>query len=1471
MTSVDKRVVEMEFDNKQFEAGVKTTIGSLDALNKGLKLEGATKGLNDISNASSRFSLAGIASGVENISSKFSNLGVIAISTLANIATRAVSAGVQLAKSLSLDPVLQGLSIYETKLNSIQTILANTSGDKTTLKNVTDALQQLNTYSNQTIYNFGEMARNIGTFTAAGVKLDTAVSAIKGIANLAAISGASADQASGAMYQLSQALATGTLKLQDWNSVVNAGLGGKVFQDALMETARVHGIAIDTMVKDEGGFRNTLQKGWLTSTILTETLNKFTGDLTAKQLKAQGYTDAQIVSIIKLGQLATEAATKVKTLPQLLDVLKESVATGWATTFEIVFGTIDEAKTLFTNVNNVIGGFITASAAARNKVLSDWKELGGRTVLITAISNAFHALIAVLKPIKDAFRSIFPATTGKDLFNLTVTLEKFTEKLKIGADTANNLKRTFAGFFAVLDIGWQIIKQVGRFLGDLIGMLSTGQGGFLKTTGSVGDFLVALDKAIKSGKGLREFFVGLEHDLAGPIKLINLLRGYLGSLFDGFDPDKAAKSVTNFAGKLAGLTDFSKGIRTVWTNVISILGKVWDTFQPLTQRFESFFRKLGGLITSSLSGINYQDVLSTLNTGLLAGFVLLIKQVVDKFKKGNAQAGLLDGIKGAIDQLTNTFKTMQNTLRAATLLEIAAAIGIMTISVIALSKVDSAGLTRALTAIGVMFVQLAVALSILENSIAGKSLLKLYFVTGALSLLAIAIDLLTIAVTKLSKLDWNQLAKGLTGVTALLAALIVTMRLMPATTGMISTGLGILAISAAINILVKAVTGLSGLSWEQMAKGLTGVGVLLVALALFTKFAAADATGILSGVGIILLAVGINILADAVKKFGKLDWGSIAKGLTAMAGSLAIIAVALDAISPTAPLSAAGVLIVALSLGKIAEALQQLATMSWGGIGKSLTALLGAMTIITLALDLIFPTAPLSAAGVLIVAIALGKVAVVLDQFAQMGWGDIGKAMVVLAGSLGIIALAMIAMTEALPGAAALLVVSASLNILQPILAKFGDMSWKEILKSLVELGGIFVVLGVSGLLLAPIVPILLGLGVAIDLIGLGIGLAGAGVFLFAAGLTALAAAGAVGTAALVAMVAALAGLIPLVMTQLGLGIVAFAKVIATGGPAFTAAITVVLMALLDAIIKLTPKIVATLEVLLEKLLDLLVKEIPKMVSAGLKILLGFLSGISDNIGKVVTVATSIIVNFLNGISNNLPRVIDSGIKLIISFVNGLADGIRNNTAAMRAAGGNLASAIIDGMTGGLFGGVGRIIDAARNVASQALQAAKNFLGIGSPSKEFHLLGKFSALGLANGLDAFAHVVARASADVGETALSTLKNSLTGLSTVIPDHVDLNPVITPVLDLTALKDDANKIGDILKPPPITVNTSLDSAQNASTGFDNFRKPGPGDDPGAAAGVTNNFTQNNYSPKALSSAEIYRQTRNQISTVKGALP
>ena len=368
--TIDSKVVEMRFDNKDFEANTRTTMSTLDKLKEKLHFPGASKGLEEIGETAKKVDFSGISNGVQVVQAKLSALQVVGITALQNITNAAMTMGKQLTDAITIDPVKDGFAEYETQMNSVQTILANTQKEGTNIEQVNKALDELNTYADKTIYNFTEMTRNIGTFTAAGVKLDDSVSAIKGIANLAAVSGSNSQQASTAMYQLSQALAAGKVQLADWNSVVNAGMGGQVFQDALIRTSEHLQTGAKQAIEAYGSFRESLTEGeWLTTDVLTETLNQIAGAYSKEDLITQGYSESQAEEIVKLADTATDAATKVKTFTQLIDTLKEALGSGWTKTWQLVIGDFEEAKEVWTKISDVLGGFINKASDARNAIV----------------------------------------------------------------------------------------------------------------------------------------------------------------------------------------------------------------------------------------------------------------------------------------------------------------------------------------------------------------------------------------------------------------------------------------------------------------------------------------------------------------------------------------------------------------------------------------------------------------------------------------------------------------------------------------------------------------------------------------------------------------------------------------------------------------------------------------------------------------------------------------------------------------------------------------------------------------------------------------------------------------------------------------------------------------------------------------------------------------------------------------------
>lgn len=582
--TVDERVVSMQFDNRHFEQNVRTTMSTLDKLKKSLKLESAAKGFENISASAKKCDLSPVSKGVEETHRRFSAFEVMAVTALANITNSAVNAGKRIVKALTLDPVTTGFAEYETKINAVQTIMSNTASKGTTMADVTRVLNELNTYADKTIYNFAEMTRNIGTFTAAGVGLEEAAAAIQGIANLAAASGSTSQQASTAMYQLSQALAAGTVKLMDWNSVVNAGMGGEKFQLALKETAREHGIAVDDMIKKEGSFRESLRHGWITADVLNDTLRKFTVEGAKEYAASMGYSAEQTAALVKEAQSMEDAATKVKTFTQLWDTLKESAQSGWAQTWELIIGDFEEAKEFMTGLSDLFGGIINHFSDARNNLLgealnSNWEKLtkrindagietedftdkirecaeaGGINVdeLVKkygSLGAAFKAGAIDSKYLKEALSKIGDVAT-KTTNKLTVDVDKIKSTLKFG-DTGEEVKVLQQ---ALNDLGFSLDKfGVDGIIGpettaaikkfqESVGLIATG---------------VVDEKTLEA---LKKTGVTIE-EIGDKSKLANL------------NIDDLADSLTELGGReilIKGLMDTIKAI----VDVFKIFGSSW--------------------------------------------------------------------------------------------------------------------------------------------------------------------------------------------------------------------------------------------------------------------------------------------------------------------------------------------------------------------------------------------------------------------------------------------------------------------------------------------------------------------------------------------------------------------------------------------------------------------------------------------------------------------------------------------------------------------------------------------------------------------------------------------------------------------------------------------------------------------------------------------------------------------------------
>ena len=610
---VDERVVEMRFDNQQFEKNAKESMLTIDKLKDKLKFDNVAKGMGAVDDAIKKVDFSKMSNGVETVQAKFSALEVMGVTAIANITNDAVNAGKRIVSALTIDPISSGFKEYETQINAVQTILANTSNKGTTLDQVNQALDELNHYADLTIYNFTEMTRNIGTFTAAGVDLDTSVSAIQGIANVAAVSGSTSQQASVAMYQLSQALAAGTVKLQDWNSVVNAGMGGEIFQNALKETSELLGTGAEAAIQAEGSFRESLKKGWLTSEVLTETLKKFTtsgaNEYVAKytglskeavsaaldEAKAQygeadaineaskalaektGKNEEEIKSILNMAKTAEDAATKVKTFSKLWDTLKEAAQSGWTQTWEILIGDFEESKELLTSISDAVSNVINKMSERRNNILesamtSSWDKL------IHKINEAG----ATTETFEDKLKQTLEKH-GKNVDDLTKEYGSLQKAFQSGAVSSDLLKEAINGLSGSLtDLSGikdtlkfgstgDDVKKAQQALLDLGYTLDN-----FGVDGIIGSETTAAIKAFQEANGLTV------DGIIGPDTL-SALQGASSSSFElKENVDDLIAGVDKLGGREALIESFKNIIKAIGEILAPIKGAWEEIFPPKT-------------------------------------------------------------------------------------------------------------------------------------------------------------------------------------------------------------------------------------------------------------------------------------------------------------------------------------------------------------------------------------------------------------------------------------------------------------------------------------------------------------------------------------------------------------------------------------------------------------------------------------------------------------------------------------------------------------------------------------------------------------------------------------------------------------------------------------------------------------------------------------------------------------------------
>ena len=1306
--TIDSKVVEMRFDNKDFEANTRTTMSTLDKLKEKLHFPGASKGLEEIGETARKVDFSGMSSGIQAVQMKFSALQVMGITVLQNITNAAMDAGRKITDAITIDPVKDGFAEYETQMNAVQTILANTQKEGTNVEQVNKALDELNTYADKTIYNFTEMTRNIGTFTAAGVKLDASVSAIKGIANLAAVSGSTSQQASTAMYQLSQALAAGKIQLMDWNSVVNAGMGGQVFQDALIRTSEHLQTGAKAAIAAEGSFRESLKKDWLTTEVLTQTLDQFATaadtqeeyDAAVKKFVDQGYSKEQAKEMADMAKTAGDAATKVKTFTQLIDTLKEALGSGWTKTWQLIIGDFDEAKTVWTKVSDVLGGFINKASDARNAIVeaamgNPYSDLAKNIQKVTDATNGYKKIVdSVIKGNYGNGQPRFDklAAEGYDWARVQNLVNerlgcsfRYTEELTTSQEDLN--KEQEKTIESILKMSDAELKKNGLTKED-VKALKELQKQSEKTGIPITDLINNIDQL--SGK---ELLHGSVANMGNA--LINLFTEIHNAWQKVFDP-VSAMTLYNIIASMHGVTSkFLKFTEDRGKELTRTLAGIFAALDIVRQCLGGSLKFAIKAVNAVLSAFDMDILDATAKIGdLLVKFDKWLKKT-DPFTKGFEEIGKV--IKSVVDDLTkfeNKIKKLPNIQNF-----------LKTIEKIKSPKVDFSGvingfselsntttnlsfsnirklfsaLWKYITEVGLNIIDTIGKIGISIAQAFGKGDVFEVINSGLIAGILVFVKKLTKNITKVTDDAGgilNNVTEILDGVKDCFVAYQEQLR----------AGT-LLKIASAIGILTASVFTLSTIDSDALQRALFGMAVLLielgVTLAAFGKMSNDFKESFKANLLMKSLAVSILIMAAAVKVLSTISWDGMMKGLIAIGGLLLELSLflSLTDFKKKSFSSSAGMVLIASALLILSNVVKKFENINWDTIGRSLISIWALLLEISIFANLAGKVKHVISTGLslILVASSLKILASVVDDFSGMNWDEIKRGLTAMGAALLEITIALKLLPKtSLFRATGLIVAAAALKIVANDMNDFASMNWPSIKKAAIAMG-----IALGEIVIA--LNLMKGtLGGAAALI-----VASAALAILASTMSKLGklsfdeiAKGLIAMAAAFFIVGVAGALLqPLIPTILALAaaFVLFGVAALSIGAGLTlvgvglTTISIGLSALGGSLTTAAVSIVAGLSVIILGVAGL-IPAVAEKIAEGF---VAFTTVIGDCAPQIIDAVLKLFDEILKSANTYLPTIIDSVLTLLVAVINGVADHIPEIMLAIT----NLIGKIVEGIT----------------------------------------------------------------------------------------------------------------------------------------------------------------------------------------------
>ena len=1394
---IDDRVVQMNFDNEQFEKGVATSLSTLSKLNSTLNDQAGVTSFNLLKTAVGSVDFSNLLNSLDSISNKFSTLEVIAITALTNIVNRAVNAGVSLAKSLSVDQITAGISKYEQNIASTQTIIAATGKSST---EVAKQLEKLLWFSDETSYNFSDMTSNVGKFTSNGVSLENAVTAMQGIASLAAVSGQNATVASRAMYQLSQAMGVGYLTTMDFKSLETYNMATLEFKQTLMDSA----VAYGTLTKKAGKYyttskdgatagkevtaealRNTLTYRWATKEVMTSTFQEYGeyADQVRDLAESLNITASQAMEMlddgtITLGEKAFKAAQVAKSFTDAINATKDAVSTQWMETFQYIFGNYDESLELWTNFTEILYDVFVESSNVRNDILSTWYEDGGRDILFKSLSLAWENLTNIFTKLKDVVQKVFPIITGEQLLDKTEKFYNFIKSFNLltdeeahGLDTVSENGKVLV---ETMSKGFSQILTAEKFnyiLGNIEKTLTS-----LKTVfDSIG---ISVGKIYESVKTLVMAFAQ---------KSINFLT-------DTSRQEKISKFIEGVGKLIAVVGDIFSRLLKLLSPLINIILFVADSFISLGAAIGDFFTKVNEIY---FSNDTLKEIFDTIGNGLtnIINFLNSINlKPLDIFQKILEGIGkVFSWIIGIVSKLWEKIKELFSSLSSNSNV-LGGALNFLNIStIIVIFKY-----LKYLIETGKLFASFKKGLNTsilkpLKTLTDALSTMQKQVKVGKILAIGVAILLLTIAMKKLSTLNIGDLAKGLISIGVLFAELFGAIYIFSqkmkdekALKSLNKSAIALISLSLALVIMAKAVKILGTLSFASLAKGLTGIIVLLVALGIFInkvniKNAATKANSIVE------LAVGLVILSAAVALLGMLQFNKLVQGLAGLSIILGALSIFMNSIADIKPLN---MIALSLSITILATSLLLLVAsvslLSLIDQGKLLNGLAG-LAIILLSIG-VFVTVlnknikgllkagqfSILSASILVLAAALSIMTLDVAVLGSLKLSSLAK------GLVGIIALlASIVVFSKLMSSnkisvgtfaavsAAMILFGTAISLLVTNVLLLSSMSWENLGKGLIGFLSILAILLTSAIILVKVA------GPSLITFSLSLLAVGAAFMLISTSI-------AIGSAALVVASIAFKNLADVMVSiinnilllgqnlvsafviigeSLGQGFVAFLQVLSESNNTIILAVATLMASLLEAVIINIPLIVGAVVTLITSILDAIIILVPKIMDLVVVIVTSICDTLVSLTPTLIKAGLQIIVDILKGFNDGIPDIVKAAFNLVVTFINTMAETVRTQSRPLMEAVLNLVSAIIEAVLTAIQV-IAEKIPVVGDDMSKALEDAKKGVKNALAPETMSDIGTTAMSGFSDGLTKNLGKVNTSGSDVSNSAINGLKDSL---------------------------------------------------------------------------------------------------------------